>query len=55
MKHKVAIIVGILAVTGLSVGAYYARRGEAAPAIVTGGVTRGRSSARLPRPARSRR
>jgi HlyD family secretion protein len=41
VKRKVAIIIGILAVTGLSVGAYYARRGEAAPAIVTGAVTRG--------------
>jgi HlyD family secretion protein len=41
VKHKIAIIIGILAVTGLSVGAYYARRGEATPAIVTGAVTRG--------------
>jgi HlyD family secretion protein len=41
VKRRVAIIIGILAVTGLSVGAYYARRGEGAPAIVTGAVTRG--------------
>jgi HlyD family secretion protein len=41
VKHKIAIVVGILAVTGLSVGAYYASRAEAAPGIVTAGVTRG--------------
>jgi HlyD family secretion protein len=41
VKHRIAVIVGILAVTGLSVGAYYARRADAAPGIVTGGVTRG--------------
>ena len=42
MKHKIGIIIGLLAVTGLSVGAsYYARRGDAAPSIVTGAVTRG--------------
>ena len=40
MKHKIAIIIGILAVTGLSVGAYL-RGGAAAPAIVTGEVSRG--------------
>ena len=41
MRHRIAIIIGILAVTGLSVGAFYARRGEAAPSIVTASVTRG--------------
>jgi HlyD family secretion protein len=41
VKHKVAFIIGMLAVTGLSVGAFYTRRGEAAPAVVTGTVTRG--------------
>ena len=42
MRHKLAVIVVLLAVTGLSVGAsYYTWRGEAAPAIVTGVVTRG--------------
>ena len=40
-EARIAIIIGILAVTGLSVGAFYARRGEAAPAIVTASVTRG--------------
>jgi HlyD family secretion protein len=41
VRHRIAIIIGILAVTGLSVGAFYARRGEAAPSIVTASVTRG--------------
>jgi HlyD family secretion protein len=41
VRHKVAIIIGLLAITGLSVGAFYTRRGETAPAIVTGSVTRG--------------
>jgi HlyD family secretion protein len=41
VKRKLAIITGILAVTGLSVGAYYTRKGDAGPSIVTGAVTRG--------------
>ena len=41
MRHRIAIIIGLLAATGLSVGAFYARRGEAAPSIVTASVTRG--------------
>ena len=42
MRHKLAVVVVLLTVTGLSVGAsYYTWRGEAAPAIVTGVVTRG--------------
>jgi excinuclease UvrABC ATPase subunit len=41
VRHRIAIIIGILSVTGLSVGAFYARRGEAAPSIVTASVTRG--------------
>jgi HlyD family secretion protein len=41
VKHKFALIIGFLTVTGLSVGAYYAHKGEAAPAIVTSTVTRG--------------
>src|SRR4051812_26713793 len=42
MKHRFAIIVGLLAATGLTAGAsYYARRGEVAPSVVTGVVSRG--------------
>jgi len=42
MRHKLAIVVILLTVTGLSVGAsYYTWRGEPAQAIVTGVVTRG--------------
>jgi HlyD family secretion protein len=41
MKHKAGIVIGLLAATGLSVGAYYSRRPEAAPEIVTGAITRG--------------
>ena len=42
MRHKLGIIGALLTLTGLSVGAsYYAWRGEAAPSIVTGVVTRG--------------
>src|SRR3954470_8063927 len=42
MRHKLPIIVILLTLTGLSVGAsYYTWRGEPAPAIVTGVVTRG--------------
>src|SRR5436190_16260975 len=42
MRHKLAVVVVLLTVTGLSVGASYcAWRGEAAPSIVTGVVTRG--------------
>ncbi len=41
MKHKVAIILGIIATTGLTLGAYYARRADPAPAVATTAVTRG--------------
>jgi HlyD family secretion protein len=41
MRHKAAIVIGLLAATGLSVGAYYSRRGDAAPEVVTAAVTRG--------------
>ena len=42
MRHRLAFIVILLVITGLSVGAsYYNWRGEAAPAIVTGVVSRG--------------
>jgi len=42
MRHRLAFIVILLVVTGLSVGAsYYSWRGDAAPAIVTGVVSRG--------------
>ena len=42
MRHKLAIVAGLVTVTGLSVGAsYYSWRGEAAPSVVTGVVSRG--------------
>ena len=39
MKHKLGIIVGLLAVTGLTVGAFYSRRGDIPPEVTT--VARG--------------
>jgi HlyD family secretion protein len=41
LRHRIGTIIALLTVTGLSVGAFYARRGEAAPGIVTAPVTRG--------------
>ncbi len=42
MRHKLAIVLALLTVTGLSVGAsYYSWRGEAAPSVVTGVISRG--------------
>jgi len=41
MKRKMMILVAVLAATTLTVGAYYARKGEAAPNISTAQVTRG--------------
>ena len=41
LKRKLALAVGLVAVTGLSVGAYYARRGEPLPEVVTATVSRG--------------
>ena len=41
MKRRVGFIIGILALTGLTVGAFYARRGEVAPGVVTAEATRG--------------
>ncbi|MEO7270594.1 MAG: biotin/lipoyl-binding protein, partial [Vicinamibacterales bacterium] len=42
MRHKLAIVLALLTVTGLTVGAsYYNWRGEAAPSVMTGVVSRG--------------
>jgi HlyD family secretion protein len=41
MKRRVGFVIGILTVTGLTVGAFYVRRGEVAPGVVTAEVTRG--------------
>ena len=42
MRHRIAIILGIIATTGLTLGAYYARRADPAPAVATTeAVTRG--------------
>src|SRR4051794_11100851 len=42
MKHSFEIVVGLLAATGLTVGASYSGRGgEVVPSVVTGVVSRG--------------
>ena len=41
MKRKLFIAIGLVAVTGLSAAAMYARRGVAAPAVATDVVSRG--------------
>lgn len=41
MKRRSAIIIGLLVATGLTLGAFHARRADNAPAIVTAAVTRG--------------
>lgn len=41
MKRRIGIIVGILAATGLTLGAFHARRSPDAPSIVTAPITRG--------------
>lgn len=41
MKRKAGIIIALLAATGLTVGAYYSRRSDTAPEVITGAVSRG--------------
>lgn len=41
MKHKLGIIIGLLAATGLTVGAFYSRRGDVPPDVTTVAVSRG--------------
>src|SRR5574338_62190 len=41
LKHKLGIIIGLLAATGLTVGAFYSRRGNIPPEVTTVAVSRG--------------
>ena len=41
MRRKAGIIIALLAATGLTVGAYYTRRADAVPEVVTATVSRG--------------
>jgi HlyD family secretion protein len=41
LKHKLGITIGLLAATGLTVGAFYSRRGNIPPDVTTVAVSRG--------------